>query len=62
MEREQQITGAEIVLKALQEQGVEHYSGGAVLPIYDAIFLQDKIERGPLLHDGFGKCFPCQCN
>ena len=34
------MTGAEIVLKALQEQGVEHifgYPGGAVLPIYDAL-------------------------
>ena len=36
-----QMTGAEMVIKALQEQGVEHifgYPGGAVLPIYDALF------------------------
>ena len=35
------MTGAQIVLKALQDQGVEHifgYPGGAVLPIYDEIF------------------------
>jgi len=35
------ISGAEIVLKALQDQGVEvifGYPGGAVLPIYDALF------------------------
>lgn len=36
-----QMTGAEMVLAALIEQGVEHifgYPGGAVLPIYDEIF------------------------
>ncbi len=35
------MTGAEIVLQALVDQGVEHifgYPGGAVLPIYDEIF------------------------
>ena len=35
------ITGAEIVIQTLQDQGVESvfgYPGGAVLPIYDAIF------------------------
>ena len=38
-----QMTGAEIVIKALKDQGVEHifgYPGGAVLPIYDEIFKQ----------------------
>jgi acetolactate synthase I/II/III large subunit len=42
------MTGAEIVLKALAEQGVEHifgYPGGAVLPIYDEIFQQDKVKH-----------------
>ena len=42
------ITGAQIVLKALQDQGVEHifgYPGGAVLPIYDEIFQQDAVEH-----------------
>ena len=38
------MTGAEIVLRALKDNGVEHifgYPGGAVLPIYDEIFQQD---------------------
>ena len=42
------MTGAEIVLKALTDQGVEHlfgYPGGAVLPIYDEIFQQDKVKH-----------------
>jgi acetolactate synthase-1/2/3 large subunit len=42
------MTGAEIVLQALTDQGVEvifGYPGGAVLPIYDQIFLQDKIRH-----------------
>ena len=36
-----EMTGAEIVLKALTDQGVDTvfgYPGGAVLPIYDEIF------------------------
>jgi len=43
-----QISGAEIILKALAEQGVEvifGYPGGAVLPIYDAIFQQNQIRH-----------------
>jgi acetolactate synthase-1/2/3 large subunit len=42
------MTGAEIVLKALADQGVEHifgYPGGAVLPIYDEIFQQEKVKH-----------------
>jgi len=38
-----EMTGAEMVIEALCDQGVEHifgYPGGAVLPIYDAIFQQ----------------------
>jgi acetolactate synthase-1/2/3 large subunit len=38
------LTGAEIVVRALVDQGVEvlfGYPGGAVLPIYDALFQQD---------------------
>ena len=37
------MTGAEMVIEALADQGVEHifgYPGGAVLPIYDALFQQ----------------------
>ena len=36
-----EMTGAEMVIQALKDQGVEHifgYPGGAVLPIYDALF------------------------
>ena len=35
------MSGADIVIKALADQGVEvifGYPGGAVLPLYDAIF------------------------
>jgi acetolactate synthase-1/2/3 large subunit len=42
------MTGAEMVIKALQDQGVEYifgYPGGAVLPIYDELFQQDKIKH-----------------
>src|ERR1700761_3984762 len=36
-----EMSGAEMVIEALADQGVEHvfgYPGGAVLPIYDALF------------------------
>ncbi len=42
------MTGAEMVVKALVDQGVEHifgYPGGAVLPIYDELFQQDKVQH-----------------
>jgi acetolactate synthase I/II/III large subunit len=42
------VSGAEIVLKALAEQGVEvifGYPGGAVLPIYDALFQQNALRH-----------------
>src|SRR5215213_9022012 len=48
------LTGAEIVLKALADQGVEHlfgYPGGAVLPIYDEIFQQDKVKHVLVRHE-----------
>ncbi len=44
----EQFTGAEIVIKALKDQGVDTvfgYPGGAVLPIYDAIFQQNDIKH-----------------
>ena len=44
----EKITGSEIVLKALREQGVEvvfGYPGGAVLPIYDSLFKQNAIKH-----------------
>jgi len=43
-----ELTGAEIVLRCLQEEGVEHvfgYPGGAVLFIYDEFFKQDKVKH-----------------
>lgn len=51
---DQQPTGAEIVVRALQDQGVRHifgYPGGAVLPIYDAIFQQDMVEHILVRHE-----------
>jgi acetolactate synthase I/II/III large subunit len=43
-----QMTGAEMVIQALQDQGVElvfGYPGGAVLPIYDELFQQEKLKH-----------------
>jgi acetolactate synthase-1/2/3 large subunit len=48
------MTGAEMVIRALQDQGVEHifgYPGGAVLPIYDALFHQDKVKHILVRHE-----------
>ncbi len=45
---DQQMNGAEIMLKALNDQGVTDvfgYPGGAVLPIYDAMFNQNRIRH-----------------
>ncbi len=49
-----ELTGAEIVVRCLQEEGVEHvfgYPGGAVLYIYDAIFNQEKIRHVLVRHE-----------
>ena len=49
------MTGAEIVIKALADQGVEHifgYPGGAVLPIYDEIFQQEKVQHVLVRQEG----------
>jgi acetolactate synthase-1/2/3 large subunit len=43
-----------MVVRALQDQGVEHlfgYPGGAVLPIYDALFQQDKVKHILVRHE-----------
>ena len=48
------MTGADMVVQALIEQGVEvvfGYPGGAVLPIYGAIFQQDKIRHILVRHE-----------
>jgi acetolactate synthase-1/2/3 large subunit len=49
-----QMTGAEMVVQALVDQGVEHvfgYPGGAVLPIYDAMFHQDTLKHILVRHE-----------
>jgi acetolactate synthase-1/2/3 large subunit len=49
-----QMTGAEMVVQALIDQGVEHifgYPGGAVLPIYDEIIQQDAVEHILVRHE-----------
>ncbi|MCI5060004.1 MAG: acetolactate synthase 3 large subunit [Alphaproteobacteria bacterium] len=48
------MSGAEIVIEALVEQGVDTifgYPGGAVLPIYDALFKQKKIKHVLCRHE-----------
>ena len=50
----EKLTGAQIVLKALKDQGVGHifgYPGGAVLPIYDEIFQQEDVEHILVRHE-----------
>ncbi len=49
-----QMTGAEMVVTALKDQGVETifgYPGGAVLPIYDALFQQDFVQHVLVRHE-----------
>ncbi|MCW3480208.1 biosynthetic-type acetolactate synthase large subunit [Neisseriaceae bacterium JH1-16] len=49
-----QISGAEIVVRSLREEGVEFvfgYPGGAVLEIYDAIFKQDAFKHVLVRHE-----------
>ena len=46
--------GAELLLKALEDEGVEvvfGYPGGAVLPIYDALFKNNKIKHILVRHE-----------
>ena len=48
------MTGAEIVIRCLQEEKVDYvfgYPGGAVLHIYDALFNQDKIKHILVRHE-----------
>ena len=50
-----EMTGSEIVLKALVDQGVDTvfgYPGGAVLPIYDAIFAQNELRHVLVRQEG----------
>src|SRR5436305_2933935 len=50
----QTLTGAEIAIRCLQEEGVEYvfgYPGGAVLFIYDALFRQKKVKHILVRHE-----------
>src|SRR5919197_1453302 len=50
----QPLSGAEIVIKALVDHGVEvvfGYPGGAVLPIYDALFKQNRLRHILVRHE-----------
>ena len=49
-----ELTGAEIVVQCLIEEGVEHvfgYPGGAVLHIYDAFHKQEKVQHILVRHE-----------
>lgn len=49
-----EMTGAEMVVQALIDQGVTTlfgYPGGAVLPIYDALFQQDSVKHVLVRHE-----------
>ena len=51
---ENELRGAEILIKALQAEGVKYvwgYPGGAVLHIYDAFFKQDTIQHVLVRHE-----------
>lgn len=49
-----ELSGAEIVIQCLKDEGVEHifgYPGGAVLHIYDAIFRQESVKHILVRHE-----------
>ena len=49
-----ELSGAEIVVQALKDEGVEHvfgYPGGAVLHIYDAFFQQEDVQHILVRHE-----------
>jgi acetolactate synthase-1/2/3 large subunit len=49
-----ELSGAEIIVRCLQEEGVEYvfgYPGGAVLFIYDALFNQDRVKHILVRHE-----------
>ena len=48
------ISGAEMVIRSLQDQGIDRiygYPGGSVLDLYDALFQQSKIEHVLVRHE-----------
>ncbi len=53
-DEDHQMTGAEIVVRALRDNGAEHvfgYPGGAVLPIYDELFQQEEVQHILVRHE-----------
>ncbi|MCE9641588.1 MAG: acetolactate synthase 3 large subunit, partial [Betaproteobacteria bacterium] len=49
-----ELNGADIVVRCLQEEGVDYvfgYPGGAVLHLYDALFKQDKVKHILVRHE-----------
>jgi len=49
-----ELTGAEIVVKCLQDEGIEYifgYPGGAALHIYDALYRQDAVKHILVRHE-----------
>ena len=52
---DRKLTGSEIIIKALVNEGVDTvfgYPGGAVLPIYDAIFQQNQLKHVLVRQEG----------
>ena len=53
-ENAQELMGSEVLVKALQAEGVNYiwgYPGGAVLYIYDALYKQDTIQHVLVRHE-----------
>jgi acetolactate synthase I/II/III large subunit len=51
---DQKMTGAEIVMKALKDQGVDiafGFPGGQALPLYDALYLQNEVRHILVRHE-----------
>ncbi|MDJ0958585.1 MAG: biosynthetic-type acetolactate synthase large subunit [Arenicellales bacterium] len=49
-----ELTGADIVVKCLQDEGIDYifgYPGGAALHIYDALYRQDKVKHILVRHE-----------
>ncbi|WP_132298061.1 acetolactate synthase 3 large subunit [Marinobacterium mangrovicola] len=50
----EQLSGAEMVVRALRDEGVKHiygYPGGALLHVYDALFQQDDVQHVLVRHE-----------
>ena len=49
-----ELTGADIVVKCIQDEGIEYifgYPGGAALHIYDALYRQDNVKHILVRHE-----------